>query len=249
MRRTLVLLFVLIVSAASATGVHASTDCERWLADYKKALAQKPSYQQLEAAKHRARALARRKIGQIVAATTPATPKPVRISSIRPRLTPRQMLNRFDVLCGDLPVAPANQVLDSRMAPEEFISELSLGPIDELPIPEYSPLLAETAPAAFTSTATPSTSPYAGGPVLPVYGPSFSGLASAPGTVSGPTGGTTSPGIPPTTSPVLPPTTVPVLPPDVPPVAAPVPELGTLLYVFTGLGGIAAGVRRRLRAR
>ncbi len=249
MRRTLIVLFVLIVSAASATGVHASTDCERWLADYKKALAQKPAYQQLEAAKHRARALARRRIGQIVAATTPAKPKPVRISSTRPKLTPRQMLNRFDVLCGDLPVAPANQVLDSRMAPEEFISELSLGPIDELAMPEYSPLLAETAPSIFSSTATPSTTPYEGGPVFPVYGPSFSGVGSAPGSVSGPSGGTTAPGVPPVTSPVLPPPPASVLPPDVPPVTAPVPEPGTLLYVVTGVGSIAAGLRRRLRSR
>ena len=248
MRPTLVVLFVLIVSAASATGVHASTDCERWLADYKKALAQKPSYQQLEAAKHRARDLARRRIGEIVAATMPAKPKPVRMSSTRPKLTPRQMLNRFDVLCGDLPVAPANQVLDSRMAPDEFISELSLGPIDELPVSEYNPLLAETAPTEYTPTSSPLATPYEGGPVLPVVGPSFGGVGSAPGTASGPTGGTTSPGIPPTTPPVLPPTTIAGLPPGVPPAAAPVPEPGTLVYVFTGLGSIATALRRRLRA-
>ena len=216
MRKPLFLLFVFALIVTTARGVSASTDCQKWLADYKKALADKASTQKLLAAKHRARAYAHRKIVQL---TTPAIPHPAptRVSSIRPRLTPAQMLKRFDLLCGELPVDPTPQVLDARMSPDEFISEVSMGgPVDTDTVPEDNTLLAENAPPTYDSPPA-NTEGSSSGPYYPVFGP-------APGI-----GGFT---------PVL-----PIVPPVTPPIA-PVPEPSSIVLLLTGSLGAAPAARR-----
>lgn len=170
MRRTVFLLLALTVLASASKGL-ASTDCERWLAEYKQELAHKTSVQKALAAKQRARNYAKRKVAHLISPTGATPPHPVRVSGTRPHLTPAQMLKRFDLLCGDLPVEPTNQVLDSRMAPDEFISETSMGgPVDTDLLPPGDTLLATDDLPPYTP---PSVTP--GGstsqPFWPSYGP------------------------------------------------------------------------------
>ena len=198
MRRLLLLLLVLLVVATSATGVSASTDCERWIASYKQSLAQQSSVKRLKAAKLSLRRYARRKIA---AYTAPApTPKPnlIRASSVRPRLTPQQMLRRFTVLCGELPETMAPGVLDARAVPEFKFDTASFEPVDTLDSPA-SGLLAENEVPIFPgTTSAPGTTP--GGSQLgfpPSFGPIFGGGgfgAPPSGSVPGGTTGGTTPG-------------------------------------------------------
>ncbi len=221
MRRTLFFLLALTVIASASTGL-ASTDCEKWLAEYKKELVHKASVQRALNARERARTFAKKKVAHLIAPENRPSPHPVRASSTRPHLTPAQMLKRFDLLCGDLPVEANNQVLDSRMAPDEFISEMAMGgPVDtEILGPNDTLISSEDVPPYVPTGSTSggsSTQPF-----WPVYGPV-------------PTGG----GF------VAPPA---VTPPPVTPPVAPVPEPGSLLFLLTGTAGAAGSIWRRVRA-
>lgn len=223
MRKPLLLLFAFALVLTAARAVNASTDCQKWLADYKKALADKASAPKLLAAKHRVKAYAHRKVLLLSTAAHPA-PTPVRASHPRPHLTPAQMLKRFDLLCGDLPVDAAPQVLDARMSPDEFVSESALAaPLETEGSPEDSTLIAENTPPGYDGQGVNTEIP-SSGPFNPVYGPGFPG------------GG--SPGV--FIPPVVPPTAPPVAPP-----VAPVPEPGTLVFMLTGSAAALVGVRLR----
>ena len=218
MRRILFLLLALTIIASASKGL-ASTDCEKWLAEYKKELAQKTSVQQALNARERARRYAKRQVGHLISPAAAPKPHPLRVSTTRPHLTPAQMLKRFDLLCGELPIDSPNQVLDGRMSPDEFISEMSMG----------GPVDTETMPGDNTLIATEDAPPYTPGevssgkggtvPVWPIYGPV-------------PSGGSY---IAPLSSP--PPVLVPV---------SSVPEPNSLVLMLTGALGAGVGIRRRL---
>ena len=221
MRRILFYLLVFTIIASGSKGL-ASTDCEKWLAEYKRELTQKATVQRALNAREHARRYAKRKLAQLIAPAAVPGPKPVRIASTRPHLTPAQMLKRFDLLCGDLPMEAMNQVLDGRMAPDEFISEMAMGgPVDAEVLPPIDTLLAsEDAPPYVPVEVSSGGAPNA--PFFPVYGPLPTG---------GGFGGT----------PIL--TTPPVVP-----VAPAVPEPSSILLLLTGAIGVAAPVWRRRRS-
>ncbi len=221
MRRPLFLLLALTMIASASTGL-ASTDCEKWLAEYKKQLLQKASVQRALNARDRARSYAKKRVGHLIAPAAQPAPHPVRTSSVRPHLTPAQMLKRFDLLCGELPVEATNQVLDGRMAPDEFISEVSMGgPVDTEILGPNDTLIATEDLPPYTPSGV-STGETSSQPFSPIYGPI-------------PTGG----GF------IAPPAVTP--PPVVPPVA-PVPEPGSLLLILTGTAGFAGTVWRRAQS-
>ena len=115
------------------------------------------------------------------------------------------------------------QVLDARMAPDEFVSEMSLGgPVGTEEMPDDTLLAESNLPTYDNPNVSPSMSNV--GVYAPTYGPVFGGG---------------SPGMPGVTSPSGPGTA------PVPPIA-PVPEPGSWLLVATGGVIACAMLRRRL---
>ena len=223
MRKLLLVLLVLTIVASASKGL-ASTDCEKWLAEYKKELAHKQSVQRALGARNRARAYARGKVGHLIAPAVAPAPHPVRSVTHRPHLTPAQMLKRFDLMCGDLPVGPVNQVLDGRMAPDEFISEVSMGgPIETESAVPGTDLLSSEEPVPYTSPASTPGGNSGLQPIYPIYGPQPGGGLS--------------------TSAVIPPTVLPIVPP-----ISSVPEPGSLALMLTGAAGALTAMKRRLNS-
>src|ERR1700738_3500266 len=217
LRKLQLLLLLVLIAGTTETGVRASTDCERWIASYKAELAHANALKRLAAAKARVKHLAQRKLATYV--KKPTAPKPMRTHFVRPRYTRQQMLDRFNLLCGDLPglKKPVEKLLEGEMAPIEFASEVTPfvhvelggpgsgdGLIATNEVPPYSP---------------PGTDlPTGGGPFGGVVGPPFLG---------GP-GGKTPPGT------------------LVPPVVGEVPEPGSIVLMLTGIASAAGMIRRRI---
>src|ERR1700727_2016509 len=103
MRRLLLLLAVFLVVASAATGVHASTDCERWFIAYKNSLAQTAAAKHLIAAKHRARRYVHCKLVALQKPKPATQPKLLPARFPRPKMTREEALRRFNLACGDLP--------------------------------------------------------------------------------------------------------------------------------------------------
>ncbi len=125
MRRKLQLIVMLLmVAGTTESGMRASTDCERWLASYKAELAHAKAVRRLQAANARMKRLAKRKIAVYVKKPKPAAPKIVRVHSVRPRYTRQQMLDRFNLICGELPETGKvlDQTMDGGMTPVEMAS-------------------------------------------------------------------------------------------------------------------------------
>lgn len=216
MRRIMLLLLAVTLIASASKGL-ASTDCEKWLAEYKQELVHKAGVQRALDARQRARRYAKRKVAHLIAPAGIPKPHPVRVSSTRPHLTPTQMLKRFDLLCGDLPVEATNQVLDGRMAPEEFISEASMGgPVDSEVLPPNDTLIATEDVGPYVPTESSPNGGASPQPFWPVYGP-----------VPTSGGGFVAP-----------------VTPVIPPVSS-VPEPSSILLMLTGAAGAAGSVLRR----
>ncbi|MBS1815527.1 MAG: PEP-CTERM sorting domain-containing protein [Acidobacteria bacterium] len=102
MRKRLLFISALLltVSGAGVKAVSASTDCDKWLREYKQQLAELQPVRKVLAVRHRNKKVVPK-------------PKIARVSSpvhhIRtPKLSPQEMLRRFHILCGDLP--PENEL-------------------------------------------------------------------------------------------------------------------------------------------
>ena len=162
MRRLALYLVLFLVTISAATGVHASTECEKWLTEYKNSLAHSPAAHRVSAAHRRLHHYAHRKLALV---KKPA-PKPHLLPArhTRPKMTREELLKKLQLACGDLPLdipAQGNLTPDS---PPKFIAERS---------PEDSAVeLASSPDGGFLETYAPPTYPgtYAGG------GPSYPGF-------------------------------------------------------------------------
>ena len=239
MRRVVIALVVVLICASAATGVrvHASTECERWVAEYRNALAHSPTVKRAKAAGHRIHHYIHRKIAALTKPKPAAKPHAIPIRHRGPKMTREEMLRRFELACGDLPEdSPEGGSLPQDPAPT-FIADRKPGG-DEMPLDEDSPgmLVAMNQPPSY---------PLGGAPIEP-GGPGF---FLPPGFGGFPGGGAPHGNIP-TNPPATgtsgdSPSTLTQPPP--PPVTAEAPEPASLLLMATGLVG-AAGVigRRRL---
>jgi len=253
MRRLVYLLILVLSVGASATGVSASTDCERWFAAYRSQLAHTQQMQRLAAAKQRAKRYAQRKLAGYV------KPKPAVHVPPGPRMPRHEALHKVELACGVLPENSADQPLLSEEEPVGFLPEQPLP--DEGLLPGFDgpgTILSEDSPTPPVFSEAPPYLPGGGAPILaPPFVPPMGGSPSGGKTPPGGGGGTPPPGggggktppgggggtPPPGGGGNTPPPYVP--PPDV----TPVPEPGSIVLMLTGVIGSAGVVRRRFKAQ
>jgi hypothetical protein len=215
MRRFLVFLAVFLVVASAATGVHASTDCERWFIAYKNSLAQTAAGKHLIAAKHRAHRYVHRKLAALHPSKPANKPRVLPALYQRPKMTREEALRRFNLACGDLPedMQLTDMVREQEPKPD-FLAHPLRGDVPVETPPYDGGLVAEN--------------------VLPPGGSGDGWIPSGGGYPPGLGGGYGPPGTP--RNPALPPVTPPV---------SPVPEPGSIVLLLTGVVGAAGVVRRR----
>src|SRR5215471_7618293 len=104
MRRLAVSLVLFLVTISAATGVHASTECDKWLQEYRNSLKHSPAMHRAKAAHHRLHHYIHRKLSQLK--KKPAAPKKPRLLPAhhsKPKMTREELLKKLELACGDLP--------------------------------------------------------------------------------------------------------------------------------------------------
>ncbi len=105
--------------------MYASTDCSRWLAEYKQGVMQRKAARRLRSAKFRLTALVHK-------------PAPPHLLPARKRMNPLESLRRFQIDCGDLgePDTPLNAAILPPLPLDPKFTMVSFGePVPELPPP------------------------------------------------------------------------------------------------------------------
>jgi hypothetical protein len=226
-------LVLLLVFASAATGVpvHASTECERWVAEYRDQLAHSDLMKRANAASHRLHHYVHRKVAAF------SRPKPHPRTRVlparlqRPKMTREEMLRELEFACGELPIEPSqlSKTVSFEPAPA-FLGSIFpdddsvAGPVQDGP---QGLLASNNGPSG-------GWNPGMGGGLGGVPG-GWGGGGGGIGGNNPPSGGNGGDNPPP-----------PPPPPPGPPTAV-APEPGSLLLVATGVLGAAGAVRRRFR--
>jgi hypothetical protein len=169
-RRLFLLLIIVLLVTGSATGVHASTDCQRWFIAYKNELAQSQAAKRLRAAKARARRYARMKLAGYVKPKPVAKPHHRRRPAPGPRMTKAELLRRLDLACGVLPEREADHPILKEETIADFLPHLPLSYVPLVPS-EDEPLLAYNEPPTLPGADRPV--PSGPGFIPPPGGPGF----------------------------------------------------------------------------
>lgn len=215
-RSLFIIPLALALSGAGVQAVSASTDCDKWLREYKQLLADSQPVRKVLAVKHK-RHLVRPK-PPVVRSYSP-------VHHIRtPKLTPQEMLRRFHILCGELP--PDNEMALVPEAPLGMIVPRSI----EFPANVTTPFTAPLPPPVERSSAPPPVAftPPIGFVPPGGFVPSIPRTPLVPSIPVGPPGGEELP----PTSPIT-------------PVVPPVPEPSSIVLLLTGFGGVFALARKR----
>lgn len=233
MRRVVFALVIFLVCASAGVKVHASTECERWIAEYRDALAHSNAVKRANAARHRLHHYIHRKIAALSLPKPKPKPHVLPARHRRPPMSREEMLRRFELACGDLPMdAPALGNLPTDPMPS-FIADRD--PDGDMTLETDTPgtLLALSQPPSYAGGGVGLPT---GGGFAPVYPPGFGGFPGGAGTHG------QTPSNPPTTG------TGGDNPPPPSPPTAEAPEPGSLVLMATGLAGVAGAIRRRKRA-
>jgi len=224
MRRLWIVFVLILVSASAATGVrlHALTECERWIAEYRDALQHSPTVQRANAARHRVSHYVRHKVSTL----HKPQPRILPARYTRPKMSREEALRKMEFACGDV-----------------GLEDPVLSNIASSPAPRFIPAASEEGgePLAPPSNLVAQNNPPAGGGGFPIGGvPSAPVFPGGGGNGGVPGGGGTTPGGGGNNPPP---------PPPPPPPPAQTPEPGSLVLMATGLAGAAGMIRRRLAAR
>jgi len=166
-RRTLLLLIIVLLLTGSATGVRASTECQRWFIAYRQQLEHSQAVKRLRRAKLRAERYARMKLAGYVK-PRPVVRPPHRRYHHRPRMTRAEILRRYNLACGVLPERDSDQPVIKEETPADFAAQR---PLDFLPVEgsDDQQLIASEIPPAYTETGVTPDTPGSGSP--PFYTP------------------------------------------------------------------------------
>lgn len=154
-RRTVrwILFAIVLCSAMSCVApvLYATSDCSRWLAEYKQGILQRRAARRLRVARYRLTAMIHR----------PVTPRP---HPLQHRMSPLESLRRFQIDCGELeqPPTPLNPPVIS-MPPVPLEPKIALVDFGEVP-PDFP---APPSPDVTVPPAIPPTIPTVVTPVAP----------------------------------------------------------------------------------
>jgi hypothetical protein len=167
MRRVVICLVLFLVSISAATGVHAATDCERWITEYKNSLSKSPVAHKVQAAHRRLHHYVHKQIAAAKPKPKVVKPRVLPARMVKPRMTRTELLKKMADLCGDLP----NEI-PLADGPKTPVAELvppreSDGTPMELASGDTGSFLQSTPPPQYT----PPTSGYPGSPRYPSIPP------------------------------------------------------------------------------